>query len=270
MSILDQILSDQKKLVELNKQRVSIKMLQQKEAYTRPCISLKRSILENKYPAIIAEFKRRSPSKPNINVHADISTVPLAYENAGASAISILTNEKYFGGFDEDIISNRKHITIPILRKEFIVDAYQIHEAKAMGADMILLIAEALEKEECKELTTIAKDLGLEVLLELHAENEIDKIYNGVDFVGINNRNLKNFETTIQASMDMIGKLPSEVIKVSESGISSAEEIVTLYNAGYKAFLIGESFMKYSNPGAACEAMNDEVKILFDLNKIAQ
>jgi indole-3-glycerol phosphate synthase len=252
MSILDNIIKDQIELVQARKKEVSIDALTASKFFSRQSLSLKHNILQKEFPAVIAEFKRKSPSKPDININADITTVPLGYEAGGASALSILTNEKYFMGKDEDIWQTRPHVNIPILRKEFIIDEYQLYEAKAMGADLVLLIAEVLSKNEALFLAKKAHELKLEVLMELHDETELSKLNDEVDFVGVNNRNLKNFVTTIQTSIDIYDKLPSEMIKVSESGIHSYEEVIVLYNKGYKAFLIGENFMKNSDPGASC------------------
>jgi indole-3-glycerol phosphate synthase len=260
MSILHQIVEDQKLLVQARRKIKSINQLIEEPYFSRTNFSLRNSIDQNNMPAIIAEFKRKSPSKPNININADITSVPIGYEKGGASAISILTNEKYFMGNDDDIRLQRDKIGIPILRKEFIIDEYQIYEAKAMGADLILLIAEALSKNEAIALTKKAKELNLEVLMELHEKEEIKKLNDYIDFVGVNNRNLKNFVTTIQTSIDIYDQLPSDMIKVSESGIHSYKEVVELYNVGYKAFLIGENFMKNSNPGESCAAFIDEIK----------
>jgi indole-3-glycerol phosphate synthase len=260
MSILHQIVEDQKLLVQARRKIKSIDQLIEDPFFSRKNFSLRNSIDKNNISAIIAEFKRKSPSKPNININADITSVPLGYEKGGASAISILTNEKYFMGNDDDIRLQRDKIGIPILRKEFIIDEYQIYEAKAMGADLILLIAEALSKSEAIALTKKAKELNLEVLMELHEKEEIKKLNDYIDFVGVNNRNLKNFVTTIQTSIDIYDQLPSDMIKVSESGIHSYKEVVELYNVGYKAFLIGENFMKNSNPGESCAAFIDEIK----------
>jgi indole-3-glycerol phosphate synthase len=260
MTILDNIIRDQKILVAERKQLISIDGLMKQDKFTRPTYSLKQNILNNNVPAVIAEFKRRSPSKPDININADITTVPLGYEKGGAAALSILTNEKYFMGSDQDIIETRPRVNIPILRKEFIIDEYQLYEAKAMGADLVLLIAEALTKVEALALAKKAKSLNLEVLMELHDEDEITKLNDEIDFVGVNNRNLKNFVTTIQTSIDIFDKLPKDMIKVSESGIHSYEEVITLFNHGYKAFLIGENFMKNNDPGASCAKFMQDIK----------
>jgi indole-3-glycerol phosphate synthase len=259
MTILDHIIADQIQLVNKNKEFKSIDFLTTQPFFDRPTLSLKNHILNSLQPAIIAEFKRKSPSKPDINLNADINLVPVGYEKGKAAALSILTNEKYFHGKDQDIIDTRQKVNIPILRKEFVIDEYQLYEAKAMGADLILLIAEALTAQEAKHLAKQAKSLNLEVLMELHEEDQIEKLNEFVDFVGVNNRNLKTFITTIQTSIDLFEKLPKEMIKVSESGIHSEEEVITLFDAGYKAFLIGENFMKNSDPGLACNTFIEKI-----------
>jgi indole-3-glycerol phosphate synthase len=262
MNILDQIIADQKILVEINKKNVPQRVLEASPYFSRPCHSLRKAMSESHYPAIIAEFKRKSPSKPDINGNADIHTIPLSYQSGGASAASILTNQKYFGGSDSDITEVRDSIDIPILRKEFIVDVYQLYESKSLGADAVLLIAEALDKESCRLLAMEAKALDLEVLMELHHESELSKINEHIDFIGINNRNLKNFNTTIEASLEMIARLPTDTIKISESGIQSPLDVVTLWQAGYRGFLIGERFMRDNNPGQTCASFIDTVKSL--------
>jgi indole-3-glycerol phosphate synthase len=266
MNILDKIISDQKKLVAQNKSMYSIEFLKSSLFYGRACLSLADRINANTYPSIIAEFKRKSPSKPDIKANADINTIPQSYQKSGASAVSILTNSHYFGGSDQDMSAIRNHITIPVLRKEFIIDAYQLYEAKSIGADLVLLIAEALTKDSCHALTLEAKTLGMEVILELHAVEEIDKINDHIDFIGINNRDLKNFNTSIETSLDLLASLPSDKIKISESGIHHPEDAIVLWNAGYKAFLIGEQFMKHSDPGAACSSFIQTIKRTIDEN----
>jgi len=207
---------------------------------------------------IIAEFKRRSPSRSVINQTAAVTDVVRAYEKAGASAISVLGDTKYFGGALEDLIQARNSVDIPVLRKEFIIDPYQIYEAKAFGADAVLLIAAILPEKEITKFSKLAKSLKLEVLLEIHNKKELensDLTY--VDMVGVNNRNLKTFEVSLEISKELSMLIPDEKVKVSESGISSVEAINELRNYGYKGFLIGENFMKTDDPGSsAAEFIN--------------
>lgn len=243
MNILDQIIQDKRKEVELKKQIIPIQQLESSELFSRSTISLKNRM--NKTSGIIAEFKRRSPSKSTINQEANVWDVAKFYENSGAAAMSILTDGKYFGGSLDDLILGRSAVSIPLLRKEFIVDAYQILEAKAYGSDLILLIASVLKREEIKQFSEFAHSLGLEVLLEIHNQEELEKsIMPSLDFIGINNRNLKTFETQISTSLNLVEFIPNDFLKISESGIQDAETIEVLRSAGFDGFLIGESLMK--------------------------
>jgi indole-3-glycerol phosphate synthase len=250
MTILDQIIEDKIKEVGFRKQRVTVSDLQESQYYKRKTYSLKNKLSEE--AGIIAEFKRKSPSKGLIKENADVIAITKSYEMAGASACSILTDEKYFGGQDRDIIETRPQLQIPILRKEFIIEAYQIIEAKSIGADLILLIAECLTKKQVMEFAQIAHDIGMEVLMELHFPEELEKWNTGIDLLGINNRNLKSFETGIHRSMDIAPILPRESIWVSESGLQGSEELAALMHVGYRGFLIGETFMRQEDPGALC------------------
>ncbi|MEO5583263.1 MAG: indole-3-glycerol phosphate synthase TrpC [Saprospiraceae bacterium] len=250
MTILDEIIENKIYEIILRKQRVSSAELKESLYYKRETYSLKNKLMNA--PGIISEFKRRSPSKGIIKEHANVRAITKSYELAGASACSILTDEKYFGGKDQDIIDTRSVLFIPILRKEFIIDPYQIIEAKSIGADLILLIAECLSKIQVMEYTQRAHDIGLEVLMELHFPEELEKWNPGVDLLGINNRNLKSFETGIHRSMDIAGILPKESLWISESGLQGSEELEALMKVGYRGFLIGETFMRSEDPGALC------------------
>ena len=181
------------------------------------------------------------------------------YNQAGAAGISILTDSKYFGGVAEDLNAARPHLSCPVLRKDFMVDEYQLYEAKAMGADVILLIAAALTVEKTEELALKAHDLGLEVLLEVHNQEELRHINNYVDLVGVNNRNLKTFEVNIDISLALAGLIPDKFVKISESGISSPETVVELRKAGYKGFLMGENFMKGNDPALALKGFIEKI-----------
>jgi indole-3-glycerol phosphate synthase len=227
--------------------------------YRRTTISLLEKVKASNDAAIIAEFKRKSPSKGNIYEQADVVQVITAYQKAGASAISILTDQEFFGGSDQDLIDARTHLNIPILRKDFIIDGYQIHEAKALGADVILLIAACLTIEEVKIFSELAKSLDLEVLLELHDEVELGHICSTVDFVGINNRSLKTFDVDIQRSLAMANAIPDSFCKVAESGINDPEQIKLFKSNGFEAFLIGEYFMKTHQPGVALEKLIQQI-----------
>jgi len=250
MNILAHIIADKKLEVASRKSQISISDLEKTAEFGRTCLSLKQNLLTSE-SGIIAEFKRKSPSKGWIYENADAVSITSGYSSAGASGISILTDEKYFGGTPADIVKSRPQVACPILRKEFIIDEYQIYEAKAMGADLILLIAAALTPRQTNDLARKARELNLEVLLEVHNEEELAHANEFVDMLGVNNRNLKTFATDIQTSFDLAEKIPSEFVKVSESGISSVETVKTLREAGFKGFLMGENFMKEANPAQA-------------------
>jgi indole-3-glycerol phosphate synthase len=250
MNILDKIIAHKKEEVEIRRMLMPEEVLKDSLYFNRPCLSLKENLLKENASGIIAEFKRKSPSKGFINQHADVDTITSAYTKAGASGLSILTDHEFFGGNNEDLIAARKN-NIPVLRKEFIIDHYQLTEAKAIGADVILLIAACLSKTAVKELAIYAKELGMEVLLELHDENELEHICEAVDMVGINNRNLKTFKVDIQQSIHLSKLIPAGKVTIAESGINNAADIFTFKEAGYKGFLMGEHFMKEEYPGLA-------------------
>ena len=257
MKILDKIVEDKK--IEINKllSNSSISKLENSHLFSRKCISLKESI-KNNNSGIICEFKRRSPSNQNINYISSLSDVVSGYEEAGAAGLSILTNKKYFDGDTQDIIDIRDISNLPILRKEFIISEYQVIEAKSIGSDAILLIASILSEEEIIGYSSLAKSIGLEVLLEIHSEDELYKISgDDIDIVGVNNRNLDTLEIDLNNSIELYGKIPSKFVKISESGISEIESILKLKEVGYNGFLIGEKFMKTNNP---MESANDFIK----------
>jgi len=247
MSILDEIISYKRTEVAERKKEVAISELESSRFFKRATMSLKKSILAPRKTGVIAEYKRKSPSKGIINNRDSVEAVTKAYAGFGASGISILTDTKFFGGSLDDLIAARDN-DVPLLRKEFIIDEYQIIEAKAYGADVILLIAACLTPNEVKELTAVAKGLGLEVLLELHGEGELEHINNEVDLVGVNNRNLKTFEVDLEHSVRMSEKIGNGYIKVAESGINDVKNIHYLKEHGFQGFLIGEYFMKQKNP----------------------
>lgn len=206
-------------------------------------------------PGIIAEFKRMSPSKGPINMEADPVDVSKGYHSGGVSAMSILTDRNFFGGSFKDLQRVRLALPeLPLLRKDFIIDPYQLHEASAYGADIILLIAAILERNEVADLALEAEQLGLQVLLEVHGQEELDKYHPAIGMVGVNNRDLKTFKVDTGRSMELIGQIPDGVVAVSESGLYSKNEIERLYKAGYHLFLIGENFMKESDPGLSCSS----------------
>ncbi len=250
MTILDKILADKAIEVAERKAVHTIADLIENPLFFKETISLKKRLLASD-SGIIAEFKRKSPSKGWIHATADLVKITSGYDQAGACGISILTDEKYFGGTPADVLAARPLVTCPILRKEFIIDEYQLYEAKAMGADLILLIAAALTVQQTKALAHKAHELNMEVLLEVHNEEEIGHANEFVDMLGVNNRNLKTFVTDIQISFDLVDKIPNDFVKVSESGISEEENVRALRKAGYRGFLMGENFMKEANPAEA-------------------
>jgi len=247
MNILDKIIAHKKIEVAAAKEVVSLQQLQQSPNFNRSVFSMKQFLLDEGKTGIIAEFKRKSPSKGIINDQVLVEDVTAAYTLHGASALSILTDKNFFGGSTDDLIKARVN-NIPVLRKDFMIDSYQIAEAKAMGADVILLIAACLSPMQVKELATYANSLQLEVLLELHAEEELGHICDETAIIGINNRNLKTFEVDINRSIALSKKIPVDKIKIAESGINNIETIRTFKNEGYQGFLIGENFMKEPDP----------------------
>lgn len=253
MTILDHIIASKHKEVAEIKNLISVNQLEKKKGFQRTPISLKNSLLQKNSSGIIAEFKRKSPSKGIINNLSSVEDVTKAYSEAGAAGISILTDSQYFGGFSSDILSSRELIPVPVLRKEFIIDEYQIVEAKSIGADVILLIAACLDKQTINKFTTCALSLGLEVLLEIHTEEELEKINDKINLIGINNRNLKTFKVDLEHSIHLSTLIPESYVKISESGIEQTETINMLKSKGFKGFLIGEIFMKTTDPGTSCK-----------------
>jgi indole-3-glycerol phosphate synthase len=250
MNILETIIEHKKIEVAERKKVIPQKVLMETQQFNKKCFSLIESLTREGSTGIIAEFKRKSPSKGFINEHADVVAVTQGYTQAGASCLSVLTDTNFFGGSIEDLLAARIN-NIPILRKDFIIDEYQIAEAKAMGADVILLIAACLTPSEVQSLAKYAMAIGLEVLLELHDEIELSHICDETILVGINNRNLKDFKVDIDASLRMAKLISNDKIKIAESGISDVSMIHTFKNAGFKGFLIGEMFMKEANPALA-------------------
>lgn len=257
--ILSEIIAHKRQEVDKQKKLLHIKEIEKRiESQSFESYSLREALLNSPH-GIIAEFKRKSPSKLWINQHADASVIPLEYQTNGASALSVLTDETYFGGTITDLKQTIASTSIPVLRKEFIVDEYQIYESKMYGAHTILLIAAALSPQQCKEFTKTAMDLGLDVLLELHDETEIDYISPLNNIIGVNNRNLGSFVTDVSKSHKMINQLPTEAVLVSESGISDAKTIDELRQVGYRGFLIGENFMKTKHPGQTLQQFINDI-----------
>lgn len=252
LSILDKIVLKKREEIKAAKLNNTIEQLRKTELFSRECYVLRDFILDPARTGIIAEFKRRSPSKGIINDYSSVQEVSNGYAASGASALSILTDQSFFGGKDEDLLEARRVNKLPLLRKDFMLDEYQIIEAKALGADIILLIAAILSPGEIRALAKCAKGLGLNVLLEVHNKEELDRsICDELDAIGVNNRNLGDFSVTVQHSFDLVKYIPSQFLKISESGISNPEIIKELSEAGFDGFLIGENFMKESDPGKA-------------------
>jgi len=248
MTILDTIIAYKKQEVEAAKKATPIAALEGSSLFSRKTLSLKRSLAER--TGIIAEFKRKSPSKGVFLEGADAAAITGAYTRWGASALSVLTDGPSFGGSPEDLAEAR-HNQIPILRKDFMIDEYQVVEARAMGADAILLIAACLTPERVRTLGALARSLGMEVLLELHTEEELGHVCGEADLVGINNRDLKTFQVDIERSLRLADKLPADLPKVAESGISDPATIRLMRARGFNGFLIGETFMREPDPGLA-------------------
>jgi indole-3-glycerol phosphate synthase len=259
VTILDQITTYKRREVEAKKGSFPIRLLEQSPLFSRNCISMASALTSSDH-GIIAEHKRRSPSKSVINDTALVPEVVLGYENAGVSAISILTDTKFFGGSLDDLILARQLVSLPLLRKEFIIDPYQIYEAKAYGADAILLIANFLSEKEIIAYSSLAKQLGMDVLLEVHNAAELEKsLHPTVDILGVNNRNLETFEVSLETSKTLSELIPKEFVKISESGIGSTQAITELKAYGYQGFLMGEHFMKTENPGQAAQKFIEQL-----------
>jgi len=260
MDILKRIIIDKRKEITFRKSLIPIAQLEHSILFERSTISLVNS-LKKSHTGIVAEFKRRSPSKAIINQNCNVFDVAKGYEKAGVCGMSILTDAKYFGGSLDDLLTARASCDLSLLRKEFVIDQYQIIEAKAYGADVILLIAAILSVSEIKEFSELAKQLNLEVLLEVHNEDELNKsILPSIDMIGVNNRNLKTFKVSLETSKSLSHLIPDNFVKISESGISSTNTVKTLQGYGYKGFLIGESFMKTSQVEQSARAFIEGLK----------
>ncbi len=258
MTILDQIIERKKDEVAFSKTKVSTDRLKNSAFSGRKSISLKESV--NDKSGIIAEFKRKSPSKGLINNQVAPLEVTTAYQNFGASGISVLTDRDFFGGSFDDILEVRDQISIPILRKDFMIDEYQFYEAKSIGADAVLLIAACLSPQQVQEFTALAHELDLEVLLEIHTEEELEHFNPDIDLVGINNRNLKDFKVDLLHSVRLKDLLPKDTLSVAESGIYSIDDFHYLKDKGFDGFLMGEYFMRNENPMKAFEKFSIEIE----------
>ncbi|TSA63419.1 MAG: indole-3-glycerol phosphate synthase TrpC [Sediminibacterium sp.] len=250
MNILDKIVAQKQIEVAARKLQTPVAVLEQMKYFSAETLSLYSFLLDPTKTGIIAEYKRKSPSKGVINDQATVEEVTMAYAKHGASGISVLTDTEFFGGSLTDLLAATIN-ELPLLRKDFMIDEYQLIEAKAHGAEVILLIAACLSPDKVKSMAATAKSLGLEVLLEIHNEQELEHICDSIDLVGVNNRNLKTFEVSIDTSLALIKQIPTNKLAIAESGISNVDTIVTLRQAGFKGFLIGENFMKQASPSIA-------------------
>jgi len=252
MNILDKIVAHKRIEVQSAKKNVSYISLEESEYFHRDVLSFKDFLLDPNSTGIIAEFKRKSPSKGIINDKVSVENVTTGYAAAGASALSVLTDRQFFMGRKVDLQRARKANNIPILRKDFMIDEYQVIEAKSLGADIILLIAAILTPAQIQQLASLAKSLELNVLLEVHNLKELERSINpSLDAIGVNNRNLADFTVSVETSYQLAEHIPAEFLKISESAISNPETIKQLKKAGFNGFLIGENFMKQADPGAA-------------------
>jgi indole-3-glycerol phosphate synthase len=252
MNILDEIIDHKRKEVDERKSLYPTKLLEKSIYFSSPTVSLRKYVQRPDLSGVIAEIKRKSPSKGILNRNVSIERTSIGYMQAGASALSILTDNKFFGGSNEDLTVARKFNFCPILRKDFTIDEYQVIEAKSIGADAILLIAAALETKTAEKLATFAHSLGLEVLLEVHDEDELKRSESvAADLVGVNNRSLKTFEENIDVSKRLASLIPKDKVKVSESGLRNPNVIADLKKSGYEGFLIGETFMRHGRPEEA-------------------
>jgi len=264
MNILEKIVQHKRKEVSQRRDLYPVKLLEQSIYFQTPTVSMTKYLSRPDKSGIIAEFKRRSPSKGEINPHASVEQVTIGYMQAGASGLSVLTDTEFFGGKNADLTEARQFNFCPILRKDFIIDEYQILEARSIGADVILLIAECLDRGRLKELARFANSLGLEVLMEIHSAEQLAKANEFVDIIGVNNRNLKDFSVNIQTSMDLFEQIPHNFVKISESGISDPNAIIQLKERGYKGFLIGEYFMQDDAPHKRCHKFIQKIRSMED------
>ena len=267
MNILDKIVAHKKLQVAARKNTLSIAQLEKLDGFQRKPFSLTHHLTQAGSTGIIAEFKRKSPSKGVINPDADVVQTTTGYVASGAAALSVLTDEEFFGGSSENLQQARQHNACPILRKDFMIDEYQVVEAKALGADVILLIAAILTPEEIKNLAILARSLQMEVLLEVHDEEELrysalnERVSPFVNVVGVNNRNLKTFAVSVDTSRELAALIPDDFVKISESGISDPATIMQLKTYGYQGFLMGENFMKTDDPAKACTTFIQTLKV---------
>ncbi len=248
MTILEKIINNKRKEVDALIKQTPFRELEKSRFFSRDTTSLRKYLLDPGKSGIIAEFKRMSPSKGVINPDAKVVEVTQGYELLGASALSVLTDEKFFGGSTGDLKSTREHNSIPVLRKDFIIDEFQVVESKSIGADVILLLASVLAQDQVLKFATLSHSLGMEVILEVHSKGELELMNDYIDIIGVNNRDLKTFIVDENVSVNMVDNIPGQFLKISESGISSPSTVDYLKQTGYNGFLIGEIFMTKQNP----------------------
>jgi len=251
MTTLERIIAAKRKELPVNMERSPVRTLEEMPDFARKTVSLTQALLDPERTGIIAEFKRKSPSKGVLNAYATVEEVTTGYFRAGASALSILTDTEFFGGSADDLIRAREINPIPILRKDFIIDEYQVVESKAMGADAILLIAAVLDKQRTKQLAALARSLHLQVILEVHDAAELELANEHVSVIGVNNRDLRDFSVDINRSMELAPLIAHDFLKISESGIHSVMAIKQLRSSGYDGFLMGERFMRDPDPATS-------------------
>ncbi|NSW93257.1 MAG: indole-3-glycerol phosphate synthase TrpC [Bacteroidales bacterium] len=267
MTILEKILINKKKELLLLKNQITITDLERSRFFFKETKSLKEFISDPSKTGIIAEFKRASPSKGTINPDASVMDVTQGYSRGGASGLSILTDRLFFGGSSDDLVTAREYNSIPVLRKDFIIDEFQIPESKAIGADAILLLASVLTGKRIRKFTKMSHSLGMEVICEIHSLSEIEMVNEDIDIIGVNNRDLKSFDIDINVSLGLADRIPEKFIKISESGISSSESVIRLRQAGYNGFLIGELFMKSPDPVMAFMEFTNKIRVHHDKSK---
>jgi indole-3-glycerol phosphate synthase len=261
MNILDKITAVKREEVKRRKIATPFRALERSAFFNIRMPSFYDS-LSNPSPSVIGEFKRKSPSRGDINRGAKILEVAKGYQAAGIAAMSVLTDEEFFGGRNADLQEVSGIFQIPLLRKDFIIDEYQVAEAKSIGSSAILLIASILSKKEIDNLSGVALNLGMDILFEIHDRSDIDKISQNIKIIGVNNRNLKTFDISIDNSDELLEHLPPDCLKVAESGFQTPEDVVRLFKKGYDAFLIGENFMKTEDPGKSAAFFIDNLKSL--------
>lgn len=262
MTILEKIVAAKRQEVRRCQELVPVKNLEKSELFKTPTRSMSQALISIKPVGVIAEIKRKSPSKGVFKEQLDIEKISSAYINSGAAALSVLTDWEFFGGSTQDLILARQHNSCPILRKDFIVSEYQVIEAKSIGADTVLLLANVLSPQEIRDLAKLARDLTMEVLLEVHDEQELNQSLNdSVNLVGVNNRDLRTFAVDVQRSFELAEKIPANFVKVSESGLDDCRVISQLHSIGFSGFLIGEAFMKCEDPAMACAEFLQALKI---------